>query len=63
AAMRNAVAELAPLGRIEAFLCDQSQIEAVDRAASETEQALGPASRARPAPHRQTAWQRKKPNG
>ena len=34
AAMKNAVAELAPLGRIEALLCDQSLIEAVDRAAT-----------------------------
>ena len=41
-AMANAVAELAPLGRVEAFLCDQSQIEAVDRAAAETERAIGP---------------------
>ncbi|TIS36132.1 MAG: SDR family NAD(P)-dependent oxidoreductase, partial [Mesorhizobium sp.] len=42
AAMASAVAELAPLGRVDALLCDQSQIEAVDRAAIETEQALGP---------------------
>jgi 3-oxoacyl-[acyl-carrier protein] reductase len=42
AAMKNAVAELAPLGRIEALLCDQSLIEAVDSAATQTERSLGP---------------------
>ena len=42
AAMKNAVAELTPLGRVEAVLCDQSLIEAVDRAATETERSLGP---------------------
>jgi 3-oxoacyl-[acyl-carrier protein] reductase len=42
AAMAKAVAELALLGRVEAILCDQSQIEAVDRAATQTERTLGP---------------------
>lgn len=42
AAMAKAVAELASLGRLEAILCDQSQIESVDRAAAETERTLGP---------------------
>ena len=42
AAMKKAVAELAPLGRVEALLCDQSLIEAVDGAAIETERSLGP---------------------
>lgn len=42
AAMETAAKELSALGRAEAFECDQSRIEAVDRAAGETERALGP---------------------
>lgn len=42
AAMTRAIAELASLGRVEPILCDQSQIEAVDRAAAATERKLGP---------------------
>jgi 3-oxoacyl-[acyl-carrier protein] reductase len=42
AAMAKATTELASLGRIEAIVCDQSQIEAVDHAAAETERTLGP---------------------
>ena len=41
-AMAKAVSELASLGRVEGLLCDQSLIEAVDRAATETERSLGP---------------------
>ena len=42
AAMAKAVSELASLGRVEGLLCDQSLIEAVDRAATQTERSLGP---------------------
>ncbi|TIP52817.1 MAG: SDR family oxidoreductase [Mesorhizobium sp.] len=49
AAMAKAVAELAPLGRVEAILCDQSQIEAVDRAATETDLLVNNAGIAGPA--------------
>ena len=42
AAMKNADAELAPLGRVETVLCDQSLIDAVDSAAKQTERSLGP---------------------
>lgn len=42
AAMAKAVTKLASLGSVAAILCDQSQIEAVDRAATETERTLGP---------------------